>query len=71
MYYINTNEIPNHFTLTVFWCERRYLFVAMHSIGDIFTCVDNLFFLFLHVKISSFHAKAHLVFHWCLYNNRQ
>ena len=25
--------------------------------------------LFSHVKISFFRAKAHLVFHWCLYNN--
>ena len=24
--------------------------------------------LFSHVKISSFCAKAHLVYHWCLYN---
>ena len=24
--------------------------------------------LFLHVKISTFCAKAHLVFHWCLHN---
>ena len=24
---------------------------------------------FSHVKISSFRANAHLVFHWCLYNN--
>ena len=37
-----------------------------HSNGDIFTCEDNK--LFLHVKTSSFRAKAHLVFHWCLYN---
>ena len=22
------------------------------------------------VEISSFHAKAHLVFHWCLYNKQ-
>ena len=22
-YYINTNEIPNHFTLIAFWCEKR------------------------------------------------
>ena len=22
------------------------------------------------VKISSFRAKTHLVFHWCLYNNK-
>ena len=26
--------------------------------------------LFSYVKISSFHAKAHLVFHWCLYNKQ-
>ena len=38
-----------------------------HSNGDIFTCEDNM--LFSHVKISSFRAKAHLVFHWCLHNN--
>ena len=24
--------------------------------------------LFLHVKIPRFRVKAHLVFHWCLYN---
>ena len=64
-YYINTNEIPNHFTLIVFWYERRDL-LCSHSKDDIFTCEDNM--LFLHVKISSFRAKAHLVFHWCLYN---
>ena len=27
--------------------------------------------IFPHVKISSFRAKAHLVFHWCLYNKQQ
>ena len=64
-YYINTNELPNHFTLIVFWCERCDL-LCSHSNGDIFTCEDNM--LFSHVKISSFRAKAHLVFHWCLYN---
>ena len=67
IYYINTNEIPNHFTLIVFWCERRDL-LCSHSKGDIFTCEDNM--LFSHVKISSFRTKAHLVFHWCLYNKR-
>ena len=25
IYYINTSELPNHFTLIVFWCERRDL----------------------------------------------
>ena len=56
---------PNHFTLIVFWCERRDL-LCSHSKGDIFTCEDNM--LFSQVKISSFCAKAHLVFHWCFYN---
>ena len=26
--------------------------------------------IFSHVKISSFRAKAHLVFHWCLYDKK-
>ena len=65
IYYINTNEIPNHFSLIVFWCERRDSSCG-HSYGDIFTCEDNM--LFSHVTIASFRAKAHLVFHWCLYN---
>ena len=60
-----TNEIPNRFTLRVFWCQRRDL-LCSHSNGDIFTCEDNM--LFSLVKISSFRTKAHLVFHWCLYN---
>ena len=68
IYYIKTNEIPNHFTLIVVRCERRDL-LCSHSKGDIFTCEDNM--LFSHVKISSFRAKAHLVFHWCLYNKKQ
>ena len=35
IYYINTNEIPNDFTETVFSCERRD-FLCSHSNGDIF-----------------------------------
>ena len=27
--------------------------------------------IFSHVKISSFRAKAHLVFHWCLHNKTE
>ena len=42
IYYINTNKIPNHFTLIVFWCERRDLSCS-HSNGDIFTCEDIKF----------------------------
>ena len=51
--------------LQFFWCERHDL-LSSHSKGDIFTCEDNM--LFPPVKISSFCKKAHLVFHWCLYN---
>ena len=39
--------------------------VTSQSNGDIFTCDVNM--LFSHMKISSFHAKAHLVFHWWTY----
>ena len=63
IYYINTNEISNRCTLIVFWCERRDL-LCSHGNGNIFTCEDNM--LFSHVKIPSFRAKVHLVFHWCL-----
>ena len=62
MYYINANEIPNHFT---FRCERCDL-LCNHSNGDLFTCEDNM--LFSRVKTSCFRAKAHLVSYWCLYN---
>ena len=48
-----------------FSCEGRDLFFS-HSNGDILTCEGNM--LFSHVKISSFRAKARLVFYWCLYN---
>ena len=41
--------------------------LCSHRNGDIFTCENNM--LFSRVKISCFRAKAHLVFHWCLYNN--
>ena len=43
--------------------ERRYEKCSIYYIN---TNEDNM--LFSHVKVSSFRAKAHLVFHWCLYN---
>ena len=57
--------MPNHLTLT-FCCLRRRDVSCSHSNRVIFTCEDNM--LFSRVKISCFRAKAHLVFHWCLYN---
>ena len=47
---------------TLFECLVEYL-LCSHSNGDLFTREDNM--LFLHVKISCFRAKAHLVFHGC------
>ena len=59
--------IMNYQTISLkqffFSCERRDL-LCSHSNGNLFTCEN----LFSHVKISFFRAKAHLVFHWCLYN---
>ena len=46
--------------------KKHDLLCNRHNDVDLFTCEDNL--LFSHVKIWSFRAKAHLVFHWCLYN---
>ena len=57
--------MPNHFTLTFFLLRRRDVSCS-HSNHDLFTCEDNM--SFSHVKISCFRAKAHLVFHWYLYN---
>ena len=59
------NEIPNHFTQIAFCCERPNLSCS-HSNGNLFTCEDNM--LFSRVKRFVFRAKAHLLFHWCLYN---
>ena len=57
------NTKPFHFNS--FWCERRDL-LCSQSKGDIFPCEDNM--LFSHVATSSCRTKAHLVFHWFLYN---
>ena len=47
-------------------CCKRHNLLCSCGNGDLFMCEDNL--LFSHVKISCFCMKAHLVFHWCLYN---
>ena len=45
--------------------SKGTIFICSHNNSDLFTCEDNM--LFSRVKIC-FRAKAHLVFHWCLYN---
>ena len=47
-------------------CFQMRDLLCNHNDGDIFTCEDNK--LSPRVKIWSFRGKAHLVFHWCLYN---
>ena len=39
IYYVSTNEIPNHFTSIAFCWERRNLLCG-HSNGDLFTCEE-------------------------------
>ena len=59
------NTKPFHWH-SFFPAKGAIYYVGLHSNGDIFTCENNM--LFSPVKISCFRAKAHLVFHWCLYN---
>ena len=47
-------------------CFQRRDLLCNHNDGDLFTCEHNM--LSSRVKIWSFRGKAHLVFHWCLYN---
>ena len=53
------------FHLNIFCYERRDL-LCSHSNGDLFIGANNM--LCSCVKISCFRTKAHLVFHWSLYN---
>ena len=57
--YIDTNEIPKHFTLITVFRKRGDLFVFFVTLATV---------IFSPVKISGFRAKAQLVFHCCLYN---
>ena len=49
------------------WNTKTFHFNSFLVWKEGFIMQDNM--LFSHVKIPSFHAKAHLVLHWCLYNN--
>ena len=60
------NAKPFNFNILLL---RRRDVSCSHSNRVIFTCEDNM--LFSRVKISCFRAKAHLVFHWCLYNKKE
>ena len=60
VYFINTNEKHNHFTISA----KGVIYYATN--GVIFTCEDKM--LFSRMNISRVRAKVHLVFHWCLYD---
>ena len=51
----------------ILFIKKRRDLLCNHNDGDLLTCEDNM--LFSRVKIWSFRAKAHLVFHWCFYNH--
>ena len=48
------------------FCRNKGTDLKSHNDCDLFTCEDSV--LFLRIRISTFRAKAHLVFYWCLYN---
>ena len=52
----NTHECQN-ISLNIFCCKRHDL-LCSHSIGDLFTCENNM--LFSCFKISCFRSKAHV-----------
>ena len=47
-------------------CFQRRGLLCNHNYGDLFLYEHNI--LSSRVKIWSFRRKAHLAFHWCLYN---
>ena len=51
---------------TIFGVKGAIYYVAIAKV--IFSHVKIACYFHMHVKKSSFRAKAHLLFHWCLYN---
>ena len=43
---------------------QKRTILCNHSNSDLFTFKDNI----SCEKLSCFHTKGHLVYHWCLYN---
>ena len=66
-YYVNTNEIPNHFTSTAF-CHERCSLLCSHSNGDLFTCKDHVMMGFHYLDILSFHEQTPHVGHSMMYD---
>ena len=56
LFYINTNKIQTILFKKFFGVKGAIYYVASATV------------MFSHMKISSFRLKAHLVFHWCIYN---
>ena len=56
LFYINTNKIQTILFKKFFGVKGAIYYVASATV------------MFSHMKISSFRLKAHLVFHWYIYN---
>ena len=59
-----------HFDMVNWHCFDDFMIspisITLATYYYLIRSINNM--LFSHVKISSFRAKVHLVFHWCLYN---
>ena len=62
--------MPWHLLLSHGNSDTSCVQITCHSKGNCITLVIVNFVFITYVKISNFRAKAHLVFHWCLYNKR-
>ena len=63
----SANEIPRHLTYIFFFAANSVIYhvaIAMMVISNVKITV----MLFSREKVSCFYRKAHLVFHWWLYN---
>ena len=62
----NTNEIPNHFTFKIVFAVKGAIYYV--AIATVIFHLWSSHVIFTFFKILCFRAKAHLVFHRCLYN---
>ena len=52
------------FQSDIFFLRKARFILCRHTNGDLITC-------YFHMWRSCFRVKAHLVFHWCLYNKKK
>ena len=59
--------LMKYLTISLFAAKGAIYYVTIATVISL--CEDNM--LFSRVKMSCFRAKAHLVFHWCLYSKKR